>query len=48
MADLRAALTATEVRRNALPFLGWSRHGTPMVTLLDAVSGALKTVRATV
>jgi ATP/maltotriose-dependent transcriptional regulator MalT len=34
--DLRAALTATEVRRNALPFLGWSRHGTPMVTLLRA------------
>lgn len=34
---LRSALTATAVRRNALPFLGWSRHGTPMVTLLRRV-----------
>jgi DNA-binding CsgD family transcriptional regulator len=31
---LRFALTATEVRRNALPFLGWSRHGAPMGILL--------------
>jgi DNA-binding CsgD family transcriptional regulator len=36
-ADLRAALTATEVRRNALPFLGWSRHGSPVATLLREV-----------
>lgn len=31
---LRSALTATEVRRNAVPFLGWTRHGTPVQTLL--------------
>jgi LuxR family maltose regulon positive regulatory protein len=38
LADLREALTATEVRRNALPFLGWSRHGTPVPTLLRALA----------
>jgi len=27
-------LVATEVRRNAVPFLGWSRHGTPVGDLL--------------
>jgi LuxR family maltose regulon positive regulatory protein len=31
---LREATTATEVRRNAAPFLGWSRQGTPIQTLL--------------
>jgi ATP/maltotriose-dependent transcriptional regulator MalT len=31
---LREAALATEVRRNAVPFLGWSRQGTPMETLL--------------
>jgi DNA-binding CsgD family transcriptional regulator len=32
---LREAATITEVRRNAVPFLGWSRQGTPMETLLQ-------------
>lgn len=36
MTDLRAALATTELRRNALPFLGWSRHGAPVVALLRA------------
>ncbi len=31
---LREATTTTEVRRNAAPFLGWSRQGTPIQTLL--------------
>ena len=31
---LREAAAATEVRRNAVPFLGWSRQGTPIATLL--------------
>ncbi len=31
---LAEAVTVTEVRRNAVPFLGWSRHGTPIETLL--------------
>jgi len=34
MARLRQAATLTEVRRNAVPFLGWSRQGTPIETLL--------------
>jgi len=34
MAHLTEAATATEVRRNAVPFLGWTRQGTPMATLL--------------
>ena len=36
-ADLQAALTLTEVRRNMLPFLGWSRHGTPVASLLQGL-----------
>jgi DNA-binding NarL/FixJ family response regulator len=28
-------VAATEVRRNAVPFLGWTRHGTPVSALLD-------------
>jgi DNA-binding CsgD family transcriptional regulator len=32
---LQLAVTATEVRRNSVPFLGWSRHGTPMRFLLE-------------
>jgi DNA-binding CsgD family transcriptional regulator len=31
---LREAARLTEVRRNAVPFLGWCRQGTPMQTLL--------------
>lgn len=31
---LRAAALATEVRRNAVPFLGWSRHGTAVPELM--------------
>jgi DNA-binding CsgD family transcriptional regulator len=34
IAHLAEAATATEVRRNAVPFLGWTRQGTPMATLL--------------
>jgi LuxR family maltose regulon positive regulatory protein len=43
LARLAEAATATEVRRNAVPFLGWSRQGTPIQTLLqelDAVSSS--------
>lgn len=32
---LRRAVVETEVRRNAAPFLGWTRQGTPIQTLLD-------------
>ena len=32
---LQTALTITEVRRNAVPFLGWSRQGTSLHVLLD-------------
>lgn len=32
---LEEALTATEVRRNAVPFLGWVRQGTPVGTLVS-------------
>lgn len=31
---LHEGVVATEVRRNAVPFLGWSRHGTPVGELL--------------
>jgi ATP/maltotriose-dependent transcriptional regulator MalT len=34
---LREAALATEVRRNAVPFLGWSHQGTPMASLLAAL-----------
>jgi LuxR family maltose regulon positive regulatory protein len=34
MEVLAEAATATEVRRNAVPFLGWCRQGTPVETLL--------------
>ncbi|QWF24805.1 hypothetical protein KM427_17515 [Nocardioides sp. LMS-CY] len=29
------AVIATEVRRNAVPFLGWTRHGTPVAGMLE-------------
>ena len=32
---LQTAVTITEVRRNAVPFLGWSRQGTSLHVLLD-------------
>jgi ATP/maltotriose-dependent transcriptional regulator MalT len=32
---LRTAVTITEVRRNPVPFLGWSRQGTSVHVLLD-------------
>ena len=35
---LREAAAATEVRRNAVPFLGWSRQGTPIATLLGRLA----------
>ncbi|HCB02893.1 MAG TPA: hypothetical protein DEQ43_01275 [Nocardioides bacterium] len=35
---LAEAATATEVRRNAVPFLGWCRQGTPVETLLSRLA----------
>ncbi|WP_275745438.1 LuxR C-terminal-related transcriptional regulator [Nocardioides sp. YIM 152315] len=35
MEELREALRATQVRKNAVPFLGWSRHGTPVPELMQ-------------
>jgi ATP/maltotriose-dependent transcriptional regulator MalT len=35
---LQQALVDTEVRRNAVPFLGWSRHGTQMTDLLHRLA----------
>ena len=35
---LRGAVLATEVRRNAVPFLGWSRHGTPVPELMNRLA----------
>jgi LuxR family transcriptional regulator, maltose regulon positive regulatory protein len=40
---LREAALATEVRRNAVPFLGWTHQGTPMSTLLAQLDGAAST-----
>jgi DNA-binding CsgD family transcriptional regulator len=40
MERLREAATITEVRRNAVPFLGWSRQGTPIETLLGRLAGS--------
>ena len=34
---LREAAVATEVRRNAVPFMGWCRLGTPIRALLGAL-----------
>jgi DNA-binding CsgD family transcriptional regulator len=34
-ADLGIALTTTAVRRNALPFWGWSRNGSTVLSLLE-------------
>jgi LuxR family maltose regulon positive regulatory protein len=41
MAALASAVAATRARRTALPFLGWSRHGTPVPTLLQQLAGRL-------
>ncbi|MFL6132274.1 MAG: LuxR C-terminal-related transcriptional regulator [Nocardioidaceae bacterium] len=35
--DFVRALSATVIRRNALPFLGWSRHGSSIVSLLHGL-----------
>ncbi|MFC6340589.1 response regulator transcription factor, partial [Nocardioides hankookensis] len=35
LALLGEAVLATKVRKNAVPFLGWSRHGTPVSDLLE-------------
>lgn len=35
---LHQAMVATEVRRNAVPFLGWTRHGTAVSALLERQS----------
>lgn len=32
-------IVSTEVRRNAVPFLGWSRHGSPVGDLLSRYAG---------
>jgi DNA-binding CsgD family transcriptional regulator len=40
---LAAAALATEVTRYAVPFLGWSRSGTPMPTLLERLEAARPT-----
>lgn len=40
---LREAGVATEVRRNAVPFLGWSHQGTPMAPLLARLDGTAST-----
>lgn len=37
---LADAVTETAARRNAAPFLGWTRHGTPIGTLLRVVRPA--------
>lgn len=37
---LHEAVVATEVRRNAVPFLGWTRRGTPMAPLLRRLTAA--------
>ncbi len=34
---LESALTATEDRRHLVPFLGWSRHGSPIAAVLTAL-----------
>lgn len=40
---LADAVTATQARRSALPFLGWSSHGTPVAVLFQRHSGRLNT-----
>jgi DNA-binding CsgD family transcriptional regulator len=38
LSGLAAAVAATRTRRTALPFLGWSRHGSPVAGLLQSVA----------
>ena len=38
LAQIGAAVAETETRRNAIPFLGWTRHGTPVGLLLDMLA----------
>jgi LuxR family maltose regulon positive regulatory protein len=38
LALLDEALLATKVRKNAVPFLGWSRHGTPVPDLVQRLA----------
>ncbi len=40
---LREAGLATEVRRNAVPFLGWTHQGTPMAPLLARLDDTVST-----
>ena len=40
---LSEAATATELRRNAVPFLGWARQGTPVGTLLGTLVQTTRT-----
>jgi ATP/maltotriose-dependent transcriptional regulator MalT len=35
---IRAAVAETETRRNAIPFLGWTRQGTPIRLLLETLA----------
>ncbi len=39
--QLAAAVVTTEARRNAVPFLGWARHGTPVHELLARLTPAV-------
>jgi ATP/maltotriose-dependent transcriptional regulator MalT len=41
--DLGMALKTTEVRRNALPFWGWSRHGSTVISLLQGLPESSRT-----
>ncbi|HEY6932048.1 MAG TPA: LuxR C-terminal-related transcriptional regulator [Marmoricola sp.] len=43
LAALERALVDTAVRRNAVPFLGWSRHGTPVTRLLSNLASDRRT-----
>ena len=40
---LREAALVTEVRRNAVPFLGWTHQGTPIASLLAELDGVAST-----
>jgi len=43
LARLQEAATMTEVRRNAVPFLGWTRHGTPLESLMGRLAERVTT-----
>ncbi|WP_340537244.1 LuxR C-terminal-related transcriptional regulator [Nocardioides sp. GXZ039] len=43
LASLKEAVTITDVRRNATPFYGWSRHGATVESLLDRLDARCST-----